>query len=203
MKLFYSPPSPYARKVRVAIRELGLLDRVEEVEVTVAPHKPNEAYGRTNPLIKVPALETDDGMVLFNSPVLCEYLDVLAGGNRLMPAQGQPRWDALRRQALGDGVTDAGILRRYELAARPENLRWDDWLKGQQLKIDLGLDAAEREAGGWGKRFDVGDMAIACALGWLSFRFADYDWRKTRPRLAAWLEQVDARPSMQETKPRA
>jgi glutathione S-transferase len=203
MKLFYSPPSPYARKVRVVVRELGLTDRVEDVVTQVAPHKPNEAYGRTHPLMKVPALETDDGMVLFNSPLLCEYLDVAAGGNRLIPAQGRARWDTLRRQALGDGVLDAGILRRYELAARPEALRWDDWLKGQQLKIDLGLDAAEREVGGWSKRFDVGDIAIACALEWLDFRFGEDDWRKHRPKLAAWLAAVATRPSMVQTKPQA
>lgn len=202
MKLFVNPPSPYARKVRIAVRELGLADRVEEIETTVAPHKPNEAYGRINPLMKVPALETDDGMVLLNSPVLCEYIDA-AGGNRLIPAPGPARWDALRRQALGDGVLDAAILRRYELVARPEALRWDDWLKGQQMKVDLALDVAEREAGGWGKRFDIGDIAIACTLEWLDFRFAGDDWRKRRPKLAAWLSGVAARPSMTATKPHA
>lgn len=203
MKLFHSPPSPYARKVRVAVRELGLADRVEEIAVAVAPHKPNADYGQINPLMKVPALETDDGMVLFNSPVLCEYLDVLAGGDRLIPAQGKQRWETLRRQALADGVLDAAILRRYEFVARPENLRWDVWLTSQQLKVDLALDVAEREAGGWGKTFDLGDIAIACALEWLDFRFGNDDWRSRRPKLAAWLAQVATRPSMQKTKPHA
>jgi len=203
MKLYFSPPSPYARKVRVAVLELGLTDRVQEIETTVAPHKPNEAFGQKNPLMKVPALETDEGLMLFNSPVICEYLDAKAGGNRLIPAHGDKHWKTLRRQALGDGITDAAILRRYELAARPENLRWDEWLKGQQLKVDLGLDVAEREAGGWGKTFDIGDIAIACALEWLDFRFGDNDWRSRRPKLAAWLKQVASRPSMQKTQPRA
>lgn len=203
MKLYYSPPSPYARKVRVAVHELALSDRVQEIETTVAPHKPNEAFGQKNPLMKVPALETDEGMVLFNSPVICEYLDAKAGGNRLIPVHGDKHWKTLRRQALGDGIIDAAILRRYELAARPENLRWDDWLKGQQLKVDLGLDVAEREAGGWGKSFDIGDIAIACALEWLDFRFGDNDWRSRRPKLSAWLAQVAARPSMQKTRPHA
>ncbi len=203
MKLYYSLPSPYARKVRVAVLELGLTDRVEEVDTTVAPHKPNEAFGLKNPLMKVPALETDEGMVLFNSPVICEYLDAKAGGNRLIPAHGDKHWKTLRRQALGDGILDAGILRRYELAARPENLRWTDWLKGQQLKIDFSLDLAEREASSWGKTLDIGDIAIACALEWLDFRFAEDNWRSRRPKLAAWLAQVATRPSMQKTKPRA
>jgi glutathione S-transferase len=203
MKLYYSPPSPYARKVRVAALELGLADRVQEIETPVAPHKPNEALGLKNPFMKVPALETDEGMVLFNSPVICEYLDAKAGGNRLIPAHGDKHWKTLRRQALGDGVLDAGILRRYELAARPENLRWPEWLKGQQLKIDFALDVAEREAGGWGKSFDLGDIAIACALEWLDFRFANDDWRSRRPKLAAWLAQIATRPTMQKTKPHA
>jgi glutathione S-transferase len=203
MKLYFSPPSPYARKVRVAVLELGLTDRVQEVETLVAPHKPNEAFGLKNPLMKVPALDTDEGLVLFNSPVICEYLDVKAGGNRLIPVHGEKRWKTLRRQALGDGILDAGILRRYELTARPENLRWPEWLKGQQLKIDFALDVAEREAGTWGKSFDIGDVAIACALEWLDFRFGYDDWRTRRPKLSAWLDQIAVRPSMLKTKPRA
>jgi glutathione S-transferase len=203
MKLWHTPPSPFARKVRVAAIELGLAGRIEEILVTVAPNKPNETLGRTNPLMKVPALETDDGLVLFDSRVICEYLDALAGGNRLFPAQPARRWDALRRQALGDGVVDAGVLRRYELALRPEALRWAEWLQGQQRKIDLGLDVAEREAGAWGDAFDIGHITIACALHWLDFRFGDNDWRGRRPTLAAWLAGAQARPSIAQTMPHA
>jgi len=201
MKLYYSPPSPYARKARVAILELGLSDRVEEIITPVAPHNPNTKLGLVNPFMKVPALETDEGFVLFNSPVVCEYLDAKAGGNRLIPAHGEKRWKALRRQALGDGILDAALLRRYELVARPQNLRWPEWLKGQQLKVDYALDVAEREASGWGKTFDIGDIAMACALEWLDFRFGHEDWRSIRPRLAEWLARVALRPSMQKTKP--
>ncbi|MCL4799304.1 MAG: glutathione S-transferase N-terminal domain-containing protein [Burkholderiales bacterium] len=203
MKLWYSPPSPFARKARIAALELGLAERVEQIEVAVAPHKPNEEFGRRNPLMKVPALETDDGFVLFDSRVICEYLDAQAGGDRLIPAAPGKRWTVLRRQALGDGVTDAGILRRYELAARPEALRWADWLAGQQKKIDLGLDLAEREAAHWGKSLDIGQIAIACALHWLDFRFPGDDWRRGRPALAAWLAEIGQRPSFAQTMPRA
>lgn len=203
MKIYVNPQSPYARKVRVAVLELGLSDRVQEVETIVAPLKPNQAFSQKNPLMKVPALETDEGMVLFNSPVICEYLDAKAGGNRLIPAHADKRWKTLRRQALGDGILDAALLRRYEMVARPENLRSPDWLKAQQLKIDLALDLAEREAAGWGKTFDLGDIAIACALEWLDFRFENDDWRGRRLRLAAWLKQVASRPSMQKTRPHA
>ncbi|KPK06277.1 MAG: glutathione S-transferase, partial [Betaproteobacteria bacterium SG8_39] len=124
-------------------------------------------------------------------------------GGRLFPASGAARWSALRRQSLGDGIMDAGILRRYELLLRPEALRWADWLDGQQAKIDHALDAAEREAAGWGSAFDIGHVTLACALGWLDFRFAEFDWRAQRPALAAWQARVAARPSLSQTVPAA
>jgi glutathione S-transferase len=203
MKLWYSPASPFARKVRVCAIELGLAGRIEVAQVTVQPSKPNLELARENPLIKIPALKTGDGTVLYDSRVICEYLDALAGGNRLFPAAGAARWDALRRQALGDGVMDAGILRRYELAQRPEALHCADWLAGQQAKIDHGLDAAEREAGAWTAAFDIGHVTIACALGWLDFRFPDSGWRAARSQLAAWFKRVSERPSLAQTVPQA
>jgi glutathione S-transferase len=203
MKLWQSLPSPFARKVRVCAIELGLDGKIDMIETRVAPNKPNLELAREAPLIKVPVLATDDGTVLYDSRVICEYLDALAGGNRLFPAAGAARWDALRRQALGDGVMDAGILRRYELALRPEALRWAEWLAGQQAKIDHGLDAAEREAGGWGDAFDIGHVTFACALGWLDFRFPDSGWRDARPQLGAWFGRVAARPSLAQTTPSA
>lgn len=201
MKLWYSPPSPFARKVRAAAIELGLAERIELVYTPVVPIEPNPALIPENPLVKLPALEAEDGAALYDSRTICEYLDALAGGGRLFPASGPARWDALRRQALGDGIMDAGILRRYELTLRPEALRWDDWLRGQQAKIDHALDAAEAEAGRWGEAFDIGHLTIACALGWLDFRFAGFDWRKTRAALAAWYEGVARRPSLAQTVP--
>lgn len=203
MKLWYSPPSPFARKVRVAAIELGLAGRIELVNTPVVPIKPNPELIAENPLVKVPALEAEDGTVLYDSRTICEYLDALAGGGRLFPASGASRWSALRRQSLGDGILDAGILRRYELVLRPEALRWPDWLAGQQAKIDFGLDAAERESGRWGDAFDIGHITIACALGWLDFRFPDCDWRAKRPDLAAWYPRAAQRPSMSQTVPSA
>jgi len=200
MKLWYSPPSPFARKVRVAAIELGLAARIELVNTPVMPIKPNPVLIPQNPLVKLPALEAEDGSVLYDSRTICEYLDALARGG-LFPEPGPARWDALRRQSLGDGIMDAGILRRYELLLRPEPLRWADWLAGQQAKIHFALDAAEREATLWGDRFDIGDITIACALGWLDFRFADYDWRAKRPALAAWYAGSAERPSLAQTVP--
>ncbi|MGW8271201.1 MAG: glutathione S-transferase family protein [Burkholderiales bacterium] len=201
MKLWYSPPSPFARKVRAAAIELALAERIELVLTPVVPIDPNPALIAQNPLVKLPTLEAEDGTVLYDSRTICEYLDALAGGGRLFPAPGPARWDALRRQALGDGIMDAGILRRYELVLRPEALRWDDWLRGQQAKIDFALDAAQAEAGRWGEAFDIGHLTIACALGWLDFRFAGFDWRKTRAALATWHESVAHRPSLAQTVP--
>ena len=203
MKLWYSPPSPFARKVRAAAIELGLAARIELVDTPVVPIAPNPDLIAENPLVKVPALEAEDGTVLYDSRTICEYLDALAGGGRLFPASGPARWSALRRQSLGDGIMDAGILRRYELVLRPEPLRWADWLQGQQAKIEFGLDAADREAGDWGDAFDIGHITVACALGWLDFRFADFAWRASRPKLAAWSERVGARASMSRTVPHA
>jgi glutathione S-transferase len=202
MKLWYSPPSPFARKVRAAAIELGLAARIELVNTPVMPIKPNPVLIPQNPLVKLPTLETDDGTVLYDSRTICEYLDALAGGGGLFPS-GVARWVALRRQSLGDGIMDAGILRRYELLLRPEPLRWADWLAGQQAKIHFGLDVAEREAGDWGDAFDIGHITIACALGWLDFRFADYDWRAKRPGLTAWYAGIAERPSLAQTVPEA
>lgn len=203
MKLWYSPASPFARKVRVASIELGLHDRIELVDVAVSPAKPNAELARENPLIKVPALKSDDGALLYDSRVICEYLDALAGGGRLFPGQGAARWSALTRQALGDGIMDAGILRRYELALRPAELRWADWLSGQQAKLDHALASADVQADGWGEAVDIGHISIACALGWLDFRFPDAGWRAKRPTLARWLARIELRPSFVRTKPGA
>jgi glutathione S-transferase len=201
MKLWYSPPSPFARKVRAAAIELGLGERIELVLTPVVPTEPNPTLIAQNPLVKLPTLEAEDGSVLYDSRTICEYLDALAGGGRLFPASGAARWDALRRQALGDGIMDAGILRRYELVLRPEALRWAEWLRGQQAKIDHALDAAEGEAATWGEAFDIGHLTIACALGWLDFRFADVDWRAKRAALAAWYARAARRPSLAQTMP--
>lgn len=201
MKLWYSPPSPFARKVRAAAIELGLAERIELVLMPVVPIEPNPALVAQNPLVKLPTLEAVDGTVLYDSRTICEYLDALAGGGRLFPAVGAARWDALRRQSLGDGIMDAGILRRYELVLRPEALRWSEWLRGQQAKIDYALDAGEHDAARWAEAFDIGHITIACALGWLDFRFAEFDWRAKRAELAAWYTRVARRPSLAQTVP--
>ena len=201
MKLYANKASPFARKVRVLVREIGLTGRVEEIETIVSPIAANETLARDNPLVKIPALVTDSGETLFDSRVICEYLDTLHTGRKLFPASGPQRFTALRRQSLTDGILDAAVLCRYETAVRPEPLRWKDWIEGQKRKIFGGLAVLEAEAGAWGDEFAIGQVGAACVLGYLDFRFAAWDWRGSHPQLRGWFERISARPSVAATKP--
>lgn len=199
MKLYFSPTSPYARKVRISAHELGLSEKIELISIALSPISPHDALRSSNPLGKLPALIRDDGEALYDSPVICEYLDSLAGGTRIFPAAGAARWTALRRQALADGILDAAVLTRYEEALRPKELRWQPWVDGQWLTMRTGLDALERE--NLDGALDIGAISIACALGYLDFRFASEGWRTSRPRLAAWAAAIGKRPSLATTLP--
>jgi glutathione S-transferase len=203
MKLRYSPTSPYVRKVMVVALETGVAERIERIPTMVAPTKPNEEVARENPLVKVPALTTDDGMVLYDSPVICEYLDTLHEGPKLFPAGGKPRWLALRQQALGDGILDAAILGRYEIL-RPKEHQWQDWIDAQLRKVRGALAALEieTEAGELGGTLSIGQITIACALGYLDFRYAAEEWRAKHRRLAAWFDEFSKRKSIELTKPK-
>jgi glutathione S-transferase len=182
--------------------ETGLRDKLELTARKVSPVVPDAEVNRDNPLGKVPCLVTDDGLALFDSRVICEYLDGLHGGRKMFPASGPARWTALRRQAEGDGILDAAVLTRYETALRPEEHRWPEWIEGQKQKFRRALGALEAEAGGFGGTVDIGTLAIACALGYLDFRYAAENWRSGRPKLAGWFEEFARRPSITETTPR-
>lgn len=197
MKLYFNPASPFVRKVRVTAHELGLGERIELIGIVLTPVSPHDGVRSTNPLGKIPALVTDDGATLYDSPVICEYLDALAGGNRIFPAAGAARWTALRRQALADGIMDAAVLTRYEEAVRPKELRWQAWVDGQFLKVRTALDVLEGER--LQGTFDIGTISIACALSYLDLRFASESWRTSRPRLADWAATIDKRPSLAAT----
>ena len=203
MKLYISLASPFARKARVVARETGLASRIEEVIAAVSPVKANVEVGRSNPLMKVPVLVLDDGTALFDSPVICEYLDSLHPGRKLFPSSGDARWTALKLQAVGDGILDAGILTRYETVLRPKELQWADWMKGQREKWHTALDFLERSAAVLAGEPTIGSITAACALGWLDFRYGDDDWRPSRPALARWYETFSARESMRATVPAA
>lgn len=201
MKLYASVTSPYVRKVRVLAREAGLTARIDEIPATVSPVVRDEQVARANPLGKLPALLLDDGTALYDSPVICEYLDGLHAGRRLFPPAGPARWTALKLQAQGDGLLDAAILARYEMALRPEPLRWPDWVAGQKAKVSAVLDGLERDAGSLAGDLTIGGVTIACALGYLDFRFADDAWRTARPKLAAWFAEISKRESLRTTMP--
>jgi len=198
MKLLYSPLSPFARKVILAARELGLDLPLEQVMVT--PVAPDDQVSAANPLGKIPVLVLDDGTSLFDSRVIVDYFDGLTDRS-LAPRQGLARARVLTELAAADGLTDAALLLRYEGALRPEALRWDDWVSGQMGKIHRALDlfeASERRAG---DDLTIVDIALACALGYLDFRLPQEDWRATHPRLAAFHARISQRPGWAETAP--
>lgn len=202
MKLYYSGASPYVRKVMVTAIETGLDKKIEQVPANVAPHKPNADIARDNPLMKVPTLVADGGEVLYDSRVICEYLDSQHDGRKLIPASGGERWRTLRLQALGDGILDAGLLVRYETFLRPAEKHWPDWISGQTLKVTQGLDLLESDAELLAGPINLGQIAVACAIGWLEFRKPVGDIRANRPKLAKWYEEFLKRPSMQATLPK-
>ena len=199
MKLYYNPASPYVRKVRVLAMETGLMDRIELAKVTITPTDPDAMLCADNPIGKIPTLVLDDGDTLYDSRVICEYLDGLHAGARLFPGDGDARWIALRRQALADGVLDSAVNTRYEIFLRPEELRWADWVDNQMAKVRRSLDVLESESPG--DAMDIGTISVACALGYLDFRYSDEGWRDSRPKLDAWFEKFAQRPSMSETSP--
>ena len=200
MKILYSATSPFVRKCLVSAHELGLRTRLELVPVAPHPVKRDPAVVAINPLGKVPALITDEGAVLFDSRVICEYLNTLGDGH-LIPASGPARWRALTNQTLADGMLDAAVLTRYETSARPESLRWDAWIHGQLEKVTCGLAELERRAGEFAGRIDVGTIAIGCALGYLDLRYASMSWRDRHPATAAWYGAFAQRESMTTTRP--
>ncbi|HXP29814.1 MAG TPA: glutathione S-transferase N-terminal domain-containing protein [Stellaceae bacterium] len=206
MKLRYSPTSPFVRKVMVVALETGLAERIERVPSVVAPTKPNAELTRENPLVKLPALTTDDGLVLYDSPVICEYLDTLHDGPKIFPPDGKERWIALRQQALGDGVLEAAILGRYEMV-RPQEYQWQDWIDAQLRKVRSALAALEMEveSGELGSAAEgaptIGQITIGCALGYLDLRYQSEEWRNRHRQLARWFLAFSARKSMALTVP--
>jgi glutathione S-transferase len=199
MKLRYSQTSPYARKVMVVAHERGLGERIELLHANTSPVDPNKDIGRENPLNKIPTLTLHDGSALYDSRVIAEYLDSL-GGAKLFPPAGQPRWTALRQQALADGLLDAAILIRYERVLRPAEKQWTNWIDGQFVKFRAALDVMERDAANL-ETLTIGPISVACALGYVDFRFGDENWRGTRPKLAAFYDKFCERPSMKTTQP--
>jgi len=199
MKLYMSPASPFARKVRVIILELDLGWLVEEIAVNPAA---SDELRRTNPLGKIPALILDDGSTLIDSPVICEYLNEMGGG-KFFPGmtiwrEVSGRWRALTLQALGDGLADAAVALIYE-KRRPEGENSQAFIDKQTAVIARSLDALERAR--FAEKITIGEIAVGCALGYLDFREVMPGWRDTRPNLSAWYEGFAKYPSMAATAP--
>ena len=203
MKLTYSPASPFARKVRIAAIELGLIDRIEFVPTTVAPGTPNDDYSKIYPLKKLPVLILGNGDVITDSYVIVEYLDELAGGGKLIPASGPTRWKVKSDHSLLQGMLDSMLLCRYENMVRPAPLRWKAWSDDHWHRAWLGLARFEADADMLSRPFDVSQIALTCALGYADFRFAGCGWRKAYPKLDAFHQRMLERPSVKISLPPA
>jgi glutathione S-transferase len=199
MKLHWSPRSPFVRKVMIVAHERGLVDRITCVRTVAATTSPHAELMKDNPLSKIPTLVLDDGMVLYDSPVICEYLDALDGLPQLVPTEPKALLTALRRQALGDGFLDLLVLLRDErMRAQPSELH----LASAATRKAAILDHLEQEAAAMALGpFSIGHIAIGCALSYLDFRYADEDWRWNHPLIAAWHKTFALRPSVQATEP--
>ncbi len=194
-----STSSPFARKIRIAADILGITDKIRlEATDTLDP---KDSVRKQNPLGKIPTLVLEDGSTLFDSRVILEYLDAHAGGARIIPAFGKDRFEALRLQALADGILDAGILRVYEGRFRPAEKHEDKWLDHQADKISRTLTTLEENPPAFGPIMHVGHITLACALSYLDFRFQG-EWRRGHPKLVKWLDEFAAKvPSFANTKP--
>jgi glutathione S-transferase len=201
MTLLSHPFSPYGRKVKIAMGLKGVEDRIEVVQVDTNPLD-NPDITRANPLGKIPALVVDGDTAIFDSHVICEYLDSLAPAPVLFPKGGVERVRTLTLASLADGILDAALLLVYEKRFRPEPLWHAPWQERQQLKIDRALDFLERSPPAWGASPDYGHLTLACALGYLDFRH-EGKWRSGHPDLVAWLDQfAKTVPAFGATRPK-
>jgi glutathione S-transferase len=199
VKLYWSSRSPFVRKVMVFAHECGLASQIKLERTLVAMTNPNRGLLKTNPTGKIPTLELDDGRALYDSTVICEYLDSVQQGPRLFPAAGQARWTALRRHALGNNLTDNLMLWRNE-TLRPAAQQSQEILAAFELKVRNAVDALELEAEALVRDpLTIGHIAIAVALSYIDFRFAALGWRAGHDRLAQWYEAFEKRPAMRET----
>ena len=194
MKLLFSPFSPYVRKCLVIGHEVGLNDRIQLLPSAANPINRDPDIIPSNPLGKVPTFFTDSGEVLYDSRVICEYLNHLGNGS-LFP-NGAGRWPALTLQSLADGILDAALLARYEGTMRPEQFQWADWANAQYNKIETSLDYLNDNPSVLEGSAHIGTIAVGCSLWYLDLRFADRNWRERAPRVAEWYARFSQRDSM-------
>ena len=196
MKLYHSPTSPFVRKVMACAIMHGLDDQITLVATDA--HASPDALVADNPLSRVPCLVTDDGLALFDSPVICEYLDEISQDIPMLPPKGAQRWRALKLQALGDGMMDSAIARLLEVR-RPSDAARETFIARQKAILVRCLDQLEADVPA--THPDLGTLTLACALGYLDLRFAADVWREGRPGLAAWFEAMSVLPALVRTAP--
>lgn len=197
MKLYITVPSPYARKCRIVAREKGLADRIEEV--VVDPYANAPELLASNPIVQVPTLIADDGLPVSDSPVICEYLDAIGAGPRLLPAEGAERLAVRRMETQADAALEMGVKLVLEMR-RPESERSPSWIARWTENMTRALDALEA-ARPDAARLDMGVITAGVAVAWIGFRHPGFDWRSGRPHLVALHEAIEARPSFADTRP--
>ena len=200
MKLTFSPASPFARKVRIAAIELGLIDKIELTPVSVAPGTPNDEYSKIHPLKKLPVLILDNGDVILDSYVIVEYLNELAGGN-LIPDYGPTRWKVKTDHSLLQGMLDSMLLCRYEKMVRPQGLQWQAWYDDHWNRAWSGMARFETRDDVLSGPMTIAQIGLVCVLGYADFRFADCGWRKAYPKLDAFHNKMLERPSIKISVP--
>jgi glutathione S-transferase len=198
LELTYSSLSPFVRKVLVVAHELGLNDRIRRTPINVREEP--DKIAPLNPLGKIPVLVTDSGEAIYDSPVICEYLDAEFGGRRFLPGSGARRWAIMTRAAMADGLLDAALLVRHE-RLRPAVNQSADWIEWQLRKVNAALDRLEGEVPGFGDQLDMGLVAVGCAVGYVPVRLEDYAGLARWPGLKAWHDALLRRPSFQSTAP--
>lgn len=196
MKLSYSGASPYVRKAMICAILRGIDGQITDLGLKSS----DAALAALNPLAKIPTLVLDDGTALYDSPVICEYLDSVGSAPKLFPDAGPARWKALQLQALGDGILDASQPRRREIALPQDDGR-KEYIAIQRGKVERAIDKLEGEADRLGELTTIGEITVACALGYIDFRYANEPWRPGHPKLEAWYNKVLAMPAMQKTMP--
>ncbi|WP_116473973.1 glutathione S-transferase family protein [Zobellella maritima] len=199
MQLYSSTTSPFVRKVLVVAHEAGCFDSLEQLAGQASPIQADMVIAAHNPLGLVPTAIADDGQALYDSRVICEYLDAQQGAG-LFPADAG-RWPALTLQSLADGILDAALLARYEQVTRPAELRWEQWQQGQMGKISRALAQLEQQVPAFVEQLHIGTISLACALGYLDLRFSGLAWRDDYPQLAGWYQAFSTRQSMVQTAP--
>ena len=200
MKLTFSAASPFARKVRIAAIELGLIDKIQLVPVTVKVGEPNEEYSKITPLKKLPVLILDDGEVILDSYVIVEYLNELAGGG-LIPEYGPTRWRVKSDHSLLQGMLDSMLLCRYENVMRPQGLHWKAWHDDHWNRVWTGMARFEARDDLLSGPLTIAQIALVCVLGYADFRFADCGWHKNDPKLERFHQKMLERPSVKISMP--